>query len=42
MFYPKNVPTVERAARILLGVVLIGVALLSGTLLPDATPLAMA
>ncbi len=39
MFYPKNVPNVERAARILLGAVLIGVALFSGTLLPGATPL---
>jgi Protein of unknown function (DUF2892) len=34
MFYPKNVPNVERIARIALGIVLIGLVLIGHTAVP--------
>ena len=39
MIYPKNVPYVERVLRIIIGIVLIGLAIFSGSLLQGATPL---
>ncbi len=34
MFYPKNVSTIERGIRVMLGVVIIGVALIANLALP--------
>lgn len=36
MFYPKNVPNIERGIRIMLGLVIIGAALIANLALPLA------
>ncbi|MFN8418785.1 MAG: DUF2892 domain-containing protein [Anaerolineae bacterium] len=42
MLYPKNVPNIERALRILFGVVLIGIALFGQSMIGEMSPLVIA
>lgn len=38
MFYPKNVPNIERALRVIAGILLVAVALFGDSLIGPATP----
>ncbi|MBX3065231.1 MAG: DUF2892 domain-containing protein [Anaerolineae bacterium] len=42
MLYPKNVPNIERVLRILLGVVLVGIALFGQSVIGQMSPLVVA
>lgn len=41
MFYPKNVPSIERILRIAIGILLVGVALFGQQWIGEVTPLGM-